>query len=284
MAPLSKSYKAKYKDGQLQRYGVNGGSTIYAGSLVVLGTDGYLQAAAANCSNGKFVGIAMEGTLYGVTNVADNDQSILVFRKGIFYYKVTGAGVAIVGADLYVTDDNNLTATRPANGIPVAKFVSYDGESGYGWVEPFSVDTPEITQVKVLKVPFTQSKEVKDTGIDLQAGLVILEAFVEVTSAVAGSSIDVGTINAVEGGTEDGFIDGASCATAGKVQPIVSADAAASLTVGDYLSSLDLKDANGKFAIVKKVHVTDGVMKSLTYTTSDHAVAGNIYIVYLAVN
>lgn len=125
------------KDGILVRRPVNGGTAIYTGSLVALGSDGYALPCPANVGSGNvFDGVAIEGTIASLTNVSDGDQSVLVMRKGLFYYKVTGCdGIDHNGVAVYVTDDNNLTVTAPALGVQVGRVVKYDGESGYAWVE-----------------------------------------------------------------------------------------------------------------------------------------------------
>jgi hypothetical protein len=108
-----------------------------------------------------------------------------------------------------------------------------------------------------LKIPFVQKASAYDTGIDIPAGVHISDCMIEVTTAVAGSSIDVGFINAVEGGDEDGLLDGESCVV-----------------------EVDIKDATGTpvYYSVPTTYKTDGTIKSICYVTSAHAVVGNIWI------
>jgi hypothetical protein len=131
-----------------------------------------------------------------------------------------------------------------------------------------------------LKIPFVQKASAYDTGIDIPAGVHISDCMIEVTTAVAGSSIDVGFINAVEGGDEDGLLDGESCVVAGLV-PHNSVDAtAANNTLGVLLVEVDIKDATGTpvYYSVPTTYKTDGTIKSICYVTSAHAVVGNIWI------
>jgi len=104
--------------------------------------------------------------------------------------------------------------------------------------------------VKTMVIPFTKQTSEYDSTYDLPEGAVVLGAFVEVVDEVASSTIDVGILSSESGGDADGFIDGMSCATAGKIVPI----------------SWD--------------GVCDGTAVSVSYTTSDHAITGNIHIFY----
>ena len=130
-----------------------------------------------------------------------------------------------------------------------------------------------------LKIPFTKQVSAKDTGIDLPAGVVITGAFIDVTTEISGSHIDVGFINAVESGDEDGLIDGAATTAAGMVAPInYDAAAAAGLTCGDYIAT-EVTTGGTVFFGLPKDYVCNGTIKSLSYTTSNHAVVGNIFVV-----
>lgn len=131
-----------------------------------------------------------------------------------------------------------------------------------------------------IKVPFTKSTTEKDTGIDLPAGVIVTNAFVEVTTNVAASTIDVGLLSTEASGNADGFLDGVSCAAAGFVFPITSDTTAANITMGALIQTpIKSNDSTPIYAAIPEAHVCDGTTKSITYTTSDHAIAGNIYIV-----
>lgn len=131
-----------------------------------------------------------------------------------------------------------------------------------------------------IKIPFEKNATEKDTGIDLPAGVIVTGAFIEVTENVAASTVDVGLLSTEASGDADGFIDGASAASKGFVFPVNQAAAAASLTAGELIST-DIKSADSTaiFFALPKSYVTDGTTKSITYTTSDHEIEGNIYIV-----
>lgn len=271
----------KVSDGILRRYPVKGGQVIYTGSLVTLNSTGYAVPATANCASGRFAGIAMEGTLTGATNVADGDQTILVFRQGLFLYKVTGAAITAVGVPVYVSDDNNLTITAPANAIPIGRTAQYE-TTGYMWVQ-IGFDVP-LKGAKVLSIPFTKNTSETDTTVNLPVGAVVLEAYVDVVTEVAEATIDVGMLSSESGGDADGLIDGASCATAGKILPIlVNATGASTNTLGALLRAhqgVKTADGTANYVAIKQPFVVTTAV-SVSYTTSDHAVAGNIIIVYV---
>ena len=135
--------------------------------------------------------------------------------------------------------------------------------------------------VKTMTIPFIKKTSEFDSTYDLPAGAAVLNAIVEVTTAVASSTIDVGILSTEAGGDADGFLDGVSCATAGKIAPITyDASAAADLTLGELISSDLTEDAAAGYAAIPKLWIGDGTATSVSYTTSDHDVAGNIHILY----
>lgn len=138
----------------------------------------------------------------------------------------------------------------------------------------------------ILSIPFTKSTTVVDTGFDLPDNMMVRDAWVDVSTGVASGTIDVGFENAVESGDLDGLMDAADCATAQKVRPgpVVTAGSSetylASNTRGvllsDFLAGSDAATDVGTY--VEKPYITDGTIESIVYTTSDHAIAGNIML------
>lgn len=131
-----------------------------------------------------------------------------------------------------------------------------------------------------IKVPFSQNASSKDTGIDIPGGVLITDCIVDVVANVGGSSIDVGFINAVESGDEDGLLDGESCVAAGLQAHTIVDATEGNITVGAYLCT-HIAEANGSSAVTLaslKAYKTDGTIKSLCYKTSAHAVSGYIYV------
>lgn len=134
--------------------------------------------------------------------------------------------------------------------------------------------------IKTMVIPFEKKTSEFDTTYDLPAGAVVLGAFVNVVTNVASGTIDVGILSGESGGDADGFIDGMSCATAGKIVPIAwDASADADNTLGLLISSAMLGGTNN-YGRIPKMWVCDGTAISISYTTSDHAIAGNIHIMY----
>lgn len=134
--------------------------------------------------------------------------------------------------------------------------------------------------IKTMVIPFVKRTSEFDSTYDLPAGAVVIGAFVDVTTEVASGTIDVGILSGEAGGDADGFIDGMSCATAGKIVPIAwDASADADNTLGLLISSAMLGGTNN-YGRIPKMWVCDGTAVSVSYTTSDHAIEGNIYIMY----
>ena len=136
---------------------------------------------------------------------------------------------------------------------------------------------------------FAQNAAETDSTLDLPIGFGVEDAFIEAVTAVASSTIDVGLLSTETGGDADGFIDGASCATAGWVLPRNAVTVTAG-TNTDYMGAVattgvllaakllgsDAVEKHGGYS--RKVHLCNGTAKSITYTTSAHAVDGYAYV------
>ncbi|MCK5013778.1 MAG: hypothetical protein KAS66_08150 [Candidatus Omnitrophica bacterium] len=134
--------------------------------------------------------------------------------------------------------------------------------------------------IKTMVIPFIKKTSEFDSTYDLPAGAVVMDVFVDVVTNVASGTIDVGILSTEAGGDADGFIDGLSAATAGKIVPIVwDASADADNTLGLLISDAMLGGTNN-YGRIRKMWVCDGTAISVSYTTSDHAIAGNIHIMY----
>jgi len=136
-------------------------------------------------------------------------------------------------------------------------------------------------------IPFAKSTGEKDTGVDLPEGAIVRDVFIEVTTAVESGTIDVGLLYAEDtnGGDADGFLDAESCAVTGFVKHnnVALTSAAATLTLGAYLKEADIADATASAGAqtyrVPNYHVVGEGQVSVSYTTSEHAIAGVIWIV-----
>lgn len=148
------------------------------------------------------------------------------------------------------------------------------------WANGQVVPAGEFGGKYALKIPFTQSSDAAlDTGIELPAGVLVTGALIQVTTAVNGGTIDVGIDASESGGDADGFLDGVSCAATGLVWPVVANTTDGSNTLGalisDTITSADNSAVSYRAPVALKC---DGTAKTITYQTSEHAVAGNIFL------
>ncbi|MBC2746202.1 MAG: hypothetical protein HF975_04200 [ANME-2 cluster archaeon] len=143
-----------------------------------------------------------------------------------------------------------------------------------------------------LTVPFVKKTSEFDTTIELPANMIVKDTLVEVITNVASGTIDVGLLSSEAGGDADGFVDGQDCATAGIYRP------GATLTTGSnevYYSAAvrgallraltagsDVATDVGTYE--ENIHLCDGTAKSLSYTTSDHTITGNIHLLLVHPN
>lgn len=146
----------------------------------------------------------------------------------------------------------------------------------------------------ILKFAYSNSAAAAvDTGIDVPAGYLIEDAWVRTATHNASGTINVGFINAVEGGDEDGLIAALAIAaatttyypnytwTAGTTEYYVAAVFRGALLGGVGAtggSSLGANVATDYGAYFPKSYVTDGTITSLSYTTSNHTQTGTVYI------
>jgi len=129
-----------------------------------------------------------------------------------------------------------------------------------------------------VRIPFSKSTDEVST-VTLPAGAVVRDVIIKAVTVAAWATIDVGTLSSASGDA-DGFLEGESLVTAGFV-PHNNYDAvAANNTSGALLVESDITGdvAAGYYSIPTGYLVPAGG-KILTYTTSDHTVAGYIFVV-----
>jgi hypothetical protein len=124
---------------------------------------------------------------------------------------------------------------------------------------------------------------VVNTQLQLPAGLMITDANVKVVTTESADTVDVGFLSAGESGDEDGLLDGMLTTNAGLGVPwgvITSGTnidyvSHAAGRYGDYLANWIVgADAVATVGgMTRKHYLTDGTIKTLTYTTSDSAAA-----------
>lgn len=160
-------------------------------------------------------------------------------------------------------------------------FVAVQGEDLFSWSDGRVVPGTLIGGVPAIRVPYVKKASEHDTGIILPAGIIIEDVLVQAVTVAESATIDIGTLSSESGGDADGLIDGESIATAGFVAHKMVDASAANNTLGALLVESDIKTADGTalYQSLKKVpgYLLDAA-RTLSYTTSDATVAGNIYV------
>jgi len=147
---------------------------------------------------------------------------------------------------------------------------------GGGEVIPGFIGKRGIT----VMIPFTKKATEFDTALLIPQGIRITGAGVLVETAAESATIDVGILSSLSGGDADGFINGASLATAGYVNPVLDDASAGNLTVGALLAGTTIKSADSTalyFTREVPYTIPNATMR-LSYTTSNHTVAGYILL------
>lgn len=132
--------------------------------------------------------------------------------------------------------------------------------------------------IKIKKLPLTvvAVATAVDTGFDLPARGVVLDAWIEVDTAEstgATKTIDLGLLASETGGDIDGFLDGVSVSAAGVIRgvPTITAGGSetyfASTTRGVLFASLTAgADSAGDVGTYfEKPHILNGTAKSVVY-------------------
>jgi len=132
-------------------------------------------------------------------------------------------------------------------------------------------------QVFTFPMLFLAGGTVVDTGFDIPIGMLITDVAVQVLAVDAGETVDIGFINAVESGDEDGLAKLVTVANLGfpTLYPVVTGGTNIDYLVetagyGAYLAQAiagaDAVATVGGWA--KRNYATDGTIKSLVYTPS----------------
>ena len=119
----------------------------------------------------------------------------------------------------------------------------------------------------VVQMRYAFSQNASATKLcDIPADAIIQDVEVEVVTAVAASTIDIGDED-----DTDGYVDGLSCATAGHIA-LAGSDAN---TVGELLEGAEQSGSN------RKMNIGYPATKELQYLTSAHAIAGFVIVTML---
>jgi hypothetical protein len=131
MTALAADRNTTYREGVECEYPVKAATQIYAGSLVMLGSDGY-AIPGADTAGAKFVGVAVENVLGGTT---DGAKKIRVRRKGVFEFAASSITQAMLGDIMYLVDDQTFDdAAGPTNDIPCGRLIQYVSATK-GWID-----------------------------------------------------------------------------------------------------------------------------------------------------
>jgi hypothetical protein len=231
-------------------------TNVYPGRLLIKGTTDYDVAVG----NGIAAPIGWAGFEHSYSK---KDSKATIYAASDKITVLRGGGFSILG--------------KMAKG-----FVALQGDDLFSWGNGMVAPGCFIRGMPALKVPFTKKTSVEDTNIDFPAQVLIHDAVVRVTTNDASGTIDVGFENAVESGDLDGLLDAEPCAVVGwNTHNMVDATDANN-TFGALLYEVAIKDATGTpvYYRVPKLpgYITDGTIKSLVYTTSNHTIAGDIFI------
>lgn len=143
-----------------------------------------------------------------------------------------------------------------------------------------------LVKVKKIHVAAGDWTAETDTTWNLPAKSMVLDVFLDVTTLQAGQTVDVGTLSTEAGGDTDGFINGASLATAGLVRPgvVLGATFYDTTTRGELLRQFfQGANADDRGLYTETPYLsTANTAKSVVYTTGGIVTAVfDIYIVYV---
>jgi hypothetical protein len=245
-------------------YYLESATNAYAGRVAMSGTnaDDVVVADGATAMPIGFIGF--EQSFLGSTSYTANRPATVdtIWAVNAKVPVIMGGGFWIVGAVAIGVKIAKGDLLAPWNGGTLVPVVPLMG--GFG-----------------VRIPFTKNTSEADTGVDLPTGIMVTDVLTKVTTAAGSSTIDVGILSTESGGDADGFVDGAACTPAGWVQHINGDTTEANNTLGVLLVNASVKsaDTSAKYFDLKKFHVSDGTAISISYTTSDHTVAGDIYVI-----
>lgn len=130
MTAATSAVDARRKEGERHTYPVKESTTIPAGVMVCVGSDGY-AVNGADTSGLVFVGVAMETV---ENSGASGAAEIEVYRTGMFELAVTGTAPAI-GAPAYIADNVTVASGLTATNDIKCGVVGAAGASGKVWVD-----------------------------------------------------------------------------------------------------------------------------------------------------
>jgi hypothetical protein len=124
---------ASKNPGPIKSYLMKASTTIYAGGMVMVDSDGLALPAAASASNHGVIGVALQTK----TSASTGTYKIQV-QEGWFLFAGTTLEQADVGVLVYAEDDQTIDETAGANEPLAGLLMEYVGASS-GWVHVSSI-------------------------------------------------------------------------------------------------------------------------------------------------
>ena len=224
----------KRKEG-LIAFPVKSGETIYSGTLVAIGNDGYLyNLDSASAIDAKMVGVVADetaitsgpaattasGSISGdktVSSAIAGDKTVRqVWTQGVFKFAATTITQAMLGTSMYASDNNTINDSA-VGGVLVGQLVTYISASeGYIELNKTSSLVDGGTRIKQAVV-ITSADAGGAFAIKNPLGVtgIVSDLIIDVTAAsTAAVTVDAGV--AADGTTtSDTLIDGLSLAAIG---------------------------------------------------------------------
>lgn len=261
---------------------VDSGYIVPTGNLVVKGRPTNVVyrnlGVATNAYPGRLV--VREATDYDV-KVSDGigePQGWIGFEQQAIQYQVESkTTINVVDTEVPVISGGGFTIYMPS-GL-AAGTVAAQEDPLISWDSGQVLPGVEFEGKYAIKIPFTKNTSETATGITLPAGSTVKDVIINCVTNASSATIDVGTLSSASGDA-DGFLDGESLGTAGIVTHNTVDATAANITVGDLLEEVEIKDATGTpvYYGVPISYVVPAGGKQISYTTSNHTVAGYIYV------
>ena len=129
MAALEANRATSSKDlGAIRRWKMKASTTVYAGSLVMLDSNGLALPAAASASNQGCQGCATEK----VTSAASGDYYVKA-QEGVFLFDATSIADTSLALKTYASDDHTVDETQGSNEPVAGKLVEVVSSTS-GWI------------------------------------------------------------------------------------------------------------------------------------------------------
>lgn len=132
MTALTEDLAIERRDGVLLEFDVAGSETIYGGSLVCVGADGY-AVSGADTSGLIFEGVATERV--DNSSGADGDKKVELLRRGLFKCAIAAAAIANIGDNVFVVDDQTVGLVATTDNDVFCGIIAGVIDSTHVWVD-----------------------------------------------------------------------------------------------------------------------------------------------------